>query len=152
MLKPLLSDGSSYVRTRAAAALDPSRRSSRITGGFRGLRGFDVPASRLVAAEAMASRPDEAWMALATELATAGGDPEVRLRAAKLIAPRNPDLARSVAQELSSDGNPAIREFADSLVIETVSEAGLAILRSQLRARDDLVRLHAATRVLVSTR
>jgi hypothetical protein len=151
MLTPLLSDGSSYVRTRAAAALyrlgDPAG-----TPWLQALAASETPAGRMVAAEAMASRPDAAWTALVTELAAAGGAPDIRLRAARLLAPHNPDLAMSVARELSGDANLAIRELAGSVMSEVVSEEGLATLRGQLRAASDLTRLHAATRILDLTR
>jgi hypothetical protein len=151
LLTPLLSDGSPHVRTRAAAALyrlgDPAG-----TPWLQELATSDTPAGRLVAAEAMASRPDPVWTALVTELAATRGDPEIRLRAAKLIAPHNPDFARSVARELSGDSNLAIRELAGSVMSETVSGEGLATLRGQLRAASDLTRLHAAARILDLTR
>jgi hypothetical protein len=150
-LVPVLSDGSAHVRTRAAAALyrlgDP-----RGTPWLMELAASDVPAGRLVAAEAMASRPDQAWMSLVTELATTGTDPEIRLGAANLIAPHNPGLARSVAQEMSNNANPAIRELAVGLMVESVSGEGLATLRGLLRTGDERTRLGAATRILVLTR
>ena len=151
LLTPLLADGSSHVRTRAAAALfrlgDPSG-----TPWLQELAASQVPAGRLVAAEAMSSRPDAAWTALVTELATTGGDPEVRLGAARLVAPHNPDLARSVARELSGDANLAIRELAESVMSETASGEGLATLRRQLRSASDVMRLRAASRILDLTR
>ncbi len=151
LLKPLLADGSSHVRTRAAAALyrlgDPAG-----TPWLQELAASDVPAGRLVAAEAMSSRPDAAWTALVTELATTGGDPEVRLGAASLLAPHNPDLANSVARELSGDANIAIRELAASVMSETVSEEGLKVLRGQLHAASEVTRLRAASRILAVTR
>jgi len=150
-LTPLLSDRSPHVRTRAAAALyklgDPSG-----TPWLQELAASSVAAGRLVAAEAMASRPDAAWNALVTDLATAGGDPEVRLGAARLAAPHNPELARSVAREFSGDSNPAIRELAGSVLSAMVSGEGLTALRSQLRAASDATRLGAAARILDMTR
>jgi hypothetical protein len=105
-----------------------------------------------VAAEAMSSRPDAAWTALVTELATTGGDAEVRLGAARLLAPHNADLANSVARELAGDANIAIRELAASVMSETVSEEGLTVLRGQLRAASEVIRLRAASRILDVTR
>ena len=151
LLKPLLSDGSSHVRTRAAAALyrlgDPAG-----TPWLQELAASEVPAGRLVAAEAMSSRPDAAWTALVTELATTGSDPEIRLGAARLLAPHNPELASSVARGLSGDANLAIRELAASVLSEAVSGEGLTVLRGQLRAASDVTRVQAAARILGVTR
>jgi HEAT repeat protein len=151
LLKSLLADRSPHVRTRAAAALyrlgDPAG-----TPWLQELAASAVPAGRLVAAEAMSSRPDAAWTALVTELATTGGDAEVRLGAARLLAPHNADLANSVARELAGDANIAIRELAASVMSETVSEEGLTVLRGQLRAASEVIRLRAASRILDVTR
>jgi HEAT repeat protein len=151
LLTPLLSDGSSHVRTRAAAALyrlgDPAG-----TPWLQELAASDIQTGRLVAAEAMASRPDAAWTALVTELAASGAEPEIRLGAAKLIAPYNPELARSVTQELSSHDNLAIRELAASVSVDAASGDGLAALRAQLRANDNPTRVRAASRILALTR
>lgn len=151
LLAPLLSDQSSHVRTRAAAALyrlgEPAG-----TPWLQELAASEVPAGRLVAAEAMASRPDAAWTALVTELATAGSDPEIRLGAARLVAPYNPELANSVARELSNHDNLAIRELAAAVSADTASGDGLAALRALLRAGDEPTRVRAASRILALTR
>jgi HEAT repeat protein len=150
-LKPLLSDGSSYVRTRAAAALYRLGDSSG-TPWLQELAASDIPSGRLVAAEAMACRPDQAWLALVTELVRSGADPEVRLGAARLIASHDAELARSAAQQFGNDGNPAIRELATGLMADTVSGDGLATLRGFLRTGDEPTRLRAAVRILALTR
>jgi HEAT repeat protein len=150
-LKPLLSDGSSYVRTRAAAALYRLGDSGG-TPWLQELAASDIPSGRLVAAEAMACRPDQAWLALVTDLVRSGADPEVRLGAARLLASHDADLARSVAQQFGNDGNPAIRELAAGLMADTLSGDGLATLRGFLRTGDDQTRLRAAVRVLALTR
>jgi hypothetical protein len=151
LLAPLLSDRSSHVRTRAAAALyrlgDPAG-----TPWLQELAASEVPAGRLVAAQAMASRPDAGWTALVTDLATATSDPEIRLGAAKLIAPQNPGLAASVARELSSHDNLAVRELAGAVLAETATGEGLAALRAMLRSSSEPTRLRAAARVLELTR
>ncbi len=151
VLAPLLSDQSPYVRTRAASALYRLG-DQRGTPWLLELAGSDVPAGRLAAAEAMSSRPDQAWMSLVTELAAPGMDPEIRLGAARLIAPHDPGLARSVGQEMSNNGNPAIRELAVGLWVEAVSGEGLATLRGLLRTGDERRRLSAAARILALTR
>jgi HEAT repeat protein len=151
LLTPLMSDNSGYVRTRAAAALYRVGDQAG-TPWLQDLATSEDPATRLLAAESMASRPDSAWMALVTELATGGNDPEIRLKAARLLTPHNPGLARSVAQELQSHDNVAIRELSDAVMSESVSGDGLSALRRQLRAGYDRTRLRAATRILELTR
>jgi HEAT repeat protein len=108
-----------------------------------------APNMRLAAADAMASRPDGTWLALVREL-TAAPDLEVRASAARLIAPHDPELARSVLESLAANENPAIRELASQGLGEVPSD--LTSLRRLMRSPDRLMRIRAAGRVMVVTR
>ena len=71
----------------------------------------DPATSRLIAVQAMASRPDSLWLDQVRRL-TSVAEPEVRVGAARLLVPHDPELARKVLQGAMNDGNPAIRELA----------------------------------------
>ena len=117
-IRPFLNDPSLFLRGRAAAALYRLGDDS----GLSVLEGFaqsDSPETRLIAADAMASRPDQRWDALVRGLLTAP-EPEVRVSAAKLIAPHDPDVARATLQNLTGDGNIAIREMASRALSEAL--------------------------------
>ena len=147
----LLSDESPHVRTRAAAALYRLGDSAG-TPLLRELAASEVPIGRMVAAEAMASRPDAAWMALVGELAQSGAEPEVRLGAAKLIAPHDPALAQSVAREYERHDNVALREMSVQVMCEAATDDSLGALRQLLRSGDERTRLRAADRIPTLTR
>jgi HEAT repeat protein len=150
-LKPLLSDRSAHVRVQAASGLYRLDDYSGIPVFQELLANSEAPAAgRLVAAEAMASHPDQGWLALVRGL-TSAGEPDIRLSAARLIAPHDPELARSVLESLGADSNLAIREEAGRiLAAEVVSD--LTALRRLLRSPDSLTQVGAAGRVLALTR
>ena len=114
------------------------------------LLASDVPASRLIGAEALASAPDASWMETVRDL-TRSGDPTVRLGAARLIAPHDPALARSVMDALASDPNPAVRELASRTMVES-STGDLKTLRRLLHSDDPFTRVKAAGGILAATR
>ena len=64
-------------------------------------------------AREMASQPDGNWQGIVRAL-TSDPDPAVRLEAARLIAPYDQPLARSVLDTLMRDDNLGIREARGS--------------------------------------
>jgi hypothetical protein len=148
-LKPLLTDRSSFVRVRDAAALyrvgDASGLDILHTLAASGEAG-----SRLIAAEALAARPDGSWLSLVRDL-TDAAEPEVRLGAARLVAPHDPELARRVLNELANDPNLTIRELASEASADVAAD-DLPGLRQLLKpGTDPLVRVRAAGRILAFT-
>ena len=105
---------------------------------------------RVGAAEQMANRPDGAWMQVVRSLVT-DPEPSVRLRAAKLIAPFELDLARQTLESLLVDSNQAIRQLAGMTIAERTA-SDFAALRRLLRTNDLPIRMRAAGRVLELTR
>jgi HEAT repeat protein len=148
-LKALLSDQTPFVRVQTAGALyrlgDDSGQSI-----LQELLAQTVPSMRLAAADAMSSRPDAAWQTLVREL-TSSQDLETRAGAARLIAPHDPELARSVLDPLLTNGNPAIRELAADAAIES-GPGDFTALRHLLRSNERLTRIKAAARVVGLTR
>ena len=145
-IKPLLNDPTSYVRVKAAGALY----------GLNDMSGLQVlqellvaePAgSRLIAVQAMAARPDPLWLDHVRRLGSAA-EPEVRVGAARLLGPHDPELARQILQGALSDGNPAIREMAAD-VYSDVGAADFPTLRAQMKSNDRLTSVRAAARLLV---
>jgi hypothetical protein len=105
---------------------------------------------RVGAAEQMAGRPDGTWMQVVRALVT-DQDPSVRLRAAKLIAPFELDLARQTLESLLVDNNQAIRQLAGMTIAERTA-TDFATLRQLLRNPDLPIRMRAAGRMLELTR
>ena len=110
-IKPLLNDPTSYVRVKAAGALYGLNDMSGLQV-LQDLLQAEPAASRLIAVQAMASRPD---LALARSCATpdvgrrTGGQGGCRPPA----CPARPGAgAEKCSQGAMSDGNPAIREMA----------------------------------------
>jgi hypothetical protein len=149
-LRGALNDSSAYVRTRAARAL------FRL-GDFSGLSLLqqmatsDSAYSRLAAAEAMATSPDQSWLTQVRSLAEGGGEPEVRASAARLLAPHDPETAKSVLESLANDPNIAIRELAGRTLGESLAGRDLPSLRRLLSNPDGLTRIHAAGAILKAT-
>jgi HEAT repeat protein len=148
-IKPLLSDQTDYVRVKAAAALYGL---GDMSGAaiLQELSAAEAPISRLVAAQAMSSRPDAQWLDQVRQL-TSASEPEVRVGAATLVAPHDPELARRVLGEAMKDQNPAIREMASDSILET-SAHDLRALRHLLRSTRPLERVRAASRILAFVR
>lgn len=110
----------------------------------------EIATLRVGAAELMASRPDAAWMQVVRALVT-DPDPGVRLRAAKLIAPFELDLARQTLEPLLVDSNPAIRQLAGVAITDRTA-TDFATLRRLLRSAELSTRMRAAGRILELTR
>jgi len=148
-LKIALKDQSSYVRTRAAAALFGLGDMSGITL-LQGLLQEESARSRLIAVQAMASAPDAAWVDQVRNL-TSASEPEVRIGAARLLLPYDPEYARPILERGMNDENQAIRDMAS----ESIGEAAARDLRSLrffMKLNDRLGRVRAAARVLVLLR
>jgi HEAT repeat protein len=148
-LKLALKDQNNYVRTRAAAALFGLGDMSGLTL-LQGLLQEESARSRLIAAQAMAAAPDAAWIDLVRRL-TAEAEPEVRIGAARLLLPHDPEYARPILERGMNDANPAIRDMAS----ESIGEAAARDLRSLryfMSLNDRLGRVRAAARVLVLLR
>lgn len=148
-LQGALKDQSSYVRTRAAAALFQVGDMSGLTL-LRTLLQEESATSRLIAAQAMASSPDGLWMDQVRRL-TSAAEPEVRIGAAHLLLPHDPELARQILERGMSDANPAIRDLASEGLADAVA-GDLRMLRHFLKLNDPLARVRAAARILVVTR
>lgn len=105
---------------------------------------------RIQAAEYMVNRPDGTWQQVVRAL-VADSDPAIRIRAARLIAPFDLDLARQTLEAAAVDGNPAVRNLAGKAVAErTATDFG--VFRRLIRSPDPEVRTRAAGRVLELTR
>jgi hypothetical protein len=148
-LKMALKDQSGFVRTRAAAALFGLGDMSGLTL-LQGLMQDESARSRLIAAQAMASAPDAAWMDQVRNL-TSAGEPEVRVGAARLLLPHDPEYARRILERAMNDDNPAIRDIASEAIGEAFS-SDLRTLRFFMKLNDRLGRVRAAARVLALLR
>ena len=148
-IKPLLADTVGYVRIRAAAALFRLGDMSGLSM-LQDLWSAEAPQSRLIAAQAMASQPDALWMDQVRRL-TSATEAEIRVGAARLIAPHDPELARRVIDQGMADRNPAVREMATEALTEVVA-TDLRSLRHLLRLPDRLARARAAGRILALVR
>ena len=82
---------------------------------------------------------------------TSASEPEVRIGAATLIAPHDPELAQRVIEREMADSNPAVREMATDALTEVVA-TDLRRLRQLLRLPDRLSRARAAGRILALVR
>ncbi len=144
-LRGLLQDLLPEVRLQAAAALwlmDDG-------AGLEVLRQFEdseFPAVRLAALEATKTKRDGGWTLRAKALLLAD-DAMVRVQAATLLAPHDPDSARQALDALAGHENPAIREAAEKAAADSVT-GDLRILRGLLRSGNPAVRVASATRVL----
>lgn len=148
-IKPLLQDQTSYVRTKAAGALYGLNDMSGLSI-LQDLLQADPTKSRLIALQAMASRPDAAWLEHVQRLSSAT-EPEVRVGAARLLAPHDPEAARRVLQGVLNDPNPALREMASEAMGE-VESTDLPTLRRLMKSNDRLTGVRAAARLLTVLR
>jgi HEAT repeat protein len=115
------------------------------------LLASDHAAVRLGAADAMSAQPPSpSWLSVVRALAN-DPDTTVQLRAARLIAPYDPQLAATVLERLRGAENPAIREEAGRTFVHRVA-ADFASLRRYLRSPDPLTTVRAASRILELTR
>lgn len=148
-LKPLLNDKFFPVHLKAAGALYRLGDMSGIAF-LTELQGSEHAGLRLAALEEMSSNPDAAWQNLARSL-TQDRQPEIRARAAQLIAPYDPDLAKATLEVVLADENAAVRELAANVYAQRVA-GDFATLRRFLRSTDPLIRAEAASRILELTR
>jgi hypothetical protein len=148
-LQALLKDRMFSVKLKAAGAL-------YLLGDSSGLpflmeaAASEHAAVRVAAARELSAQPDENWKAMVRVLAN-DPDPVVRLEAARLIAPYDPALARTVLDGLMRSDNVGLRESASSVLAERVA-GDFATLRGMLRSGDVGVRALAAGRILELTR
>ena len=147
-IKPLLADQTSYVRVKAAGALYGLNDVSGLQI-LQDLMQADPSASRLIALQAMASRPDAVWLEQVQRLGSAA-EPEVRVGAARLLGPHDPELARKVLLGVMNDPNPALREMAADAYGQ-LEATDFPALRRLLKSNDRLTGVRAATRLLALT-
>jgi HEAT repeat protein len=147
-LKPLLNDPVFTVHLAAATALVELKDDSGLPW-LREVQKNPAAGNRLAGLSAMKSRPDAQWLAAVRDLTT-DSDPEIRREAAGLLAPHDPDAARTVLKSLMSDPNPAERLAAQESLVDV--DDNLSTVRSYLHSPDTLVRVRAAARLLELTR
>jgi HEAT repeat protein len=148
-IKPVLKDPVAHVRVRAAGALFALGDMSGLEI-LQGLLVEDAPISRLVALQVMASQPDAHWQDQVRRLTTVA-EPEIRVGAAKLLLPLDPEAARKVLETAANDPNPAIRDMAGSTAVD-LSATDLRALRHLLKSTSALARARAAGRILALVR
>jgi len=103
------------------------------------------------AAEALAPLgPNPDWMNTARRL-LGSSNPQVRVKAARLIAAQDQALAKDTLESLLLDENPAIREMATDVLASRVAGDFLT-LRRLLRLSDLASRARAAARIVELTR
>lgn len=142
-----------YVRFSASVALarlgDPAGRDA-----VTAMVASPVPDVRLMTAEAWDGQ-NGPWVAAVLPLLD-NPDGDIRLRAARLVAPFHPEAARRTLEQAAGDPNPVIRSEAlkttSALALRDPSIAGLPALRARLRDPDPAVRLYAAAGVLALAR
>ena len=114
----------------------------------------EVPDLRLMAAEAFEGRPG-AWMSAIAPLLD-NRDGTIRLEAARLLAPVNPEAAKRVLSEAASDANPVVRSEAVRIMGETSATvpavADLPQARRLLREKDSAITVYAAGVLLAAAR
>jgi len=148
-LKAAMSDPTAYVRVKAAGALYSLGDLSGMQT-LQELSASDAAVSRLMAVQAMAGRPDATWLEAVRRL-TSATEPEVRVGAATLLAPHDPEAARKVLEAAMNDPNPAIREMAGESMID-VTTTDLRALRQFLRSPKALEQVQAAGQILTIVR
>ncbi len=151
-LQKMLKGGDPMARSSAAVAL--ARMGDADGQAFVDkMLQSEVPDLRLMAAEAF-DGPGP-WMAAVAPLLD-NRDGTIRLQAARLVAPVNPDAARRVLSEAAGDPNPVIRSEAVRIMEETSTHvpavADLGQARRLLRDRDAAVRVYAAGVLLGAAR
>jgi HEAT repeat protein len=148
-IKPLLADQTPYVRVKAAGALYGLNDMSGLQV-LQDLLQAEPSASRLIALQAMSSRPDAVWLEQVQRLASAA-EPEVRVGVARLLGPHDPELARKILQVATNDPNPAIREMASS-ALGDVEATDFPTIRRLMKSNDRLTSVRAAGSLLAVTR
>jgi HEAT repeat protein len=98
----------------------------------------------------MASHPDPVWLEHVRQL-TSANEPEIRIGAARLLAPHDPESARKVLEAAQQDPNPALRGMATD-ALGDVQASDLATLRKLMKSNNRSTGVRAAARVLVVLR
>ena len=148
-LGPLLKDPVAYVRVKAAGALFALGDMSGLSI-LNDLSSAESAVSRLMAAQAMASRPGPEWQESLRRL-TSASEPEVRVGAARLLAPHDPEFARRVLEAAMTDSTPAIRDLAAEAFTD-VASGDLRTLRHLLKSTSAQTKVLAAGRILALLR
>jgi len=153
VLQTAMNDPEPYTQFSASVALAQLHDPMGLQA-VQAMLASQVPDVRLMAAETMTAR-DGTWVAALMPLLD-NPDGLIRFRAARLIAPYNPDAARRTFELAAEDPNPVVRSEALRLAIDAAQDQpsvlDLAILRQQLRAGDPAVRLYAAGGILTVAR
>jgi hypothetical protein len=148
-LQPLLVDKTSFVRVKAAGALFRLGDTSGVSV-LRDLMQEDSDRSRLIALQWTNTQPDAAWIQEARRLASST-EPDIRVQAAKLLAPHDPEYARTILTAALNDANPAIRDMAAESFTD-VASTDLRTLRQLLKLPDRIASVRAAGRILTLLR
>jgi HEAT repeat protein len=145
-----LADPDPLVRATAAVALarfgDPEGESR-----VKEMLASPVADTRLLAAEAYAGQTTGAWIEALVPLLE---DPDGlnRLRAAELLGPVRPELARPVLEKAAADPNPVVRSEAARTLATTetglATLGGLSFFRRMLRDPDPGVRVQGGSGIL----
>lgn len=149
-LRAAVADPEFHVRATATVAL-AKLGDAQAARAVEEMLTSPVADVRLLAAEAFSARGAGPWVDAILPLLN-NNEGVIKLRAAELLAPVNPEAARSVLDAASQDANPVVRsEAARVLGAPAVARAlsgDLAALRRALRDADAAVRLHAASAIL----
>lgn len=151
VLRESLRDPDPYVRNSAAVAL--ARLGEQDGQAYvQRMLDSDVPDLRLMAAEAWDGQ-NGPWVAAIAPLLQ-NRDGVTRLRAARLLAPVDPEAAGRTLHDAAIDENPAVRaEALKEIAAASRAQAlvaDLAQLRRALRDPDAYIRLQAAGAVLAA--
>jgi HEAT repeat protein len=145
-LKSAMNDPDPLVRAWAAVSL---ARMGENQGEEQVARMLESPVAdlRLIAAEAYADRGHGSWVsAILPLLKDPGG--LTRLRAAELLAPVEPQAARTVLTDAAENANPVVRAEATRILAEPslalLTPGDWPTIRRWLRDADPVVRLHGA--------
>lgn len=152
LLRQVLDDQSGSVRGEAAGALLTLGDASGLEM-VNQLASSETPEGRLAAAQYLSSRPDANWLAIVRPLLTATTPPDVRLAAARLLAPYAPNEALDSLRSLGADNSVDLAVREEAVRAQPAAILGdLRTLRDLLREPDDLVQIEVAGRILALTR
>lgn len=152
-LQTLTKDPDPMVRLWATVSLARRRDPEALTQ-VEQMLASPVPDVQIAAAHAWEGR-DGPWVAVIRPLLQ-NQDGLIRLQAARVLAPVDPEAARRVLDEALGDGNPVVRlesaKAIDALAPSLPSVLDLPTLRQRLRDRDPHVRLPVASALLKAAR
>jgi HEAT repeat protein len=148
-LKEALTAQNPFVRSSAAVALARLNDPAGLEYVQR-MMTSDIPDLQLMAAKVWNGKPGP-WVDTVRPLLQ-NQNGLIRLEAARLMAPLEPDAARQVLQDSLADQNPVVRahsaRIVENLSRDGVQVATIADLRARLRDSDPETRLHAASTLL----